>query len=265
MTDVTITFGVFLAGLVSFLSPCVLPLVPPYLAYLGGTTMERMSGGGTAALDAAVSRRVVVASLFFVLGFSTVFVALGAGASAFGQLLLGHKDKLAMVAGVVIILFGMHFLGVFRIGLLYREARFAVGRPAGLAGAYLMGLAFAFGWTPCVGPVLATVLAVAAQEQSLKTGIWLLSFYSLGLGVPFVLAAVAIKPFMGFMQRFRRHLGTVEKVMGGLLVLTGLLFLTGSINTFGLWLLETFPVLAQIEEWVAPKTLGSDILKQGGR
>jgi cytochrome c-type biogenesis protein len=248
----------------------VLPLVPPYLAYLGGTTIERMAGSGVGsaagALDSAVSRRVVIASLCFVLGFSTVFVALGAGASAFGQLLLGHKDKLAMVAGGVIILFGLHFLGILRVPLLYTEKRLHLDmQGASFAGAYLLGLAFAFGWTPCVGPVLATVLAVAAQENSLSTGVWLLSAYSLGLGVPFVLAAVAIRPFMGFLQRFRRHLGMVERVMGGLLVLTGVMFLTGSINTFGLWLLETFPLLSQFEEWVAPKSLGGEILKQGGR
>jgi cytochrome c-type biogenesis protein len=260
--ELYISLGVFMAGLVSFLSPCVLPLVPPYLAYLGGTSMERMAEG--AALDRSVARRVVVASLFFVLGFTTVFVALGAGASAFGQLLLGYRDVLAMGAGVVIIIFGLHFLGLLKIPLLYTEARYHTEmRSVSYAGSYLIGLAFAFGWTPCVGPVLATVLAVAAQENSLRTGVWLLLCYSLGLGVPFVLAAVAIKPFLGFMQKFRRHLGRVEKVMGALLVVTGVMFLTGSINTFGQWLLENVPVLAQIEEWVSPKGLGSDILKKG--
>lgn len=262
MTDLYITFGVFLAGLVSFLSPCVLPLVPPYLAYLGGTTIERLNDAD--ALERTVSRRVIFASLFFVAGFTTVFVTLGAGASAFGQLLLGFRDKLAMIAGGVIILFGLHFLGVLRIPLLYTEKRYhADVESVSYAGAYLLGLAFAFGWTPCVGPILATVLAVAAQENSLKTGVWLLLWYSLGLGVPFVLAAVAIKPFLGFMRRFRRHLGRVEKIMGAMLVITGILFLTGSINTFGQWLLETFPALSQFEEWVSPKNLGSEILKRG--
>lgn len=262
MTDLYITFGVFLAGLVSFLSPCVLPLVPPYLAYLGGTTIERLNDSD--GLERTVSRRVIVASLFFVGGFTTVFVTLGAGASAFGQLLLGYRDTLSTVAGGIIILFGLHFLGLLRIPMLYTEKRYhADVESVSYAGAYLLGLAFAFGWTPCVGPILATVLAVAAQENSLKTGVWLLLWYSLGLGVPFVLAAVAIKPFLGFMQRFRRHLGRVEKIMGVMLVITGILFLTGSINAFGQWLLETFPVLAQFEEWVAPKNLGSEILKRG--
>jgi cytochrome c-type biogenesis protein len=130
-------------------------------------------------------------------------------------------------------------------------------------GAYVIGLAFAFGWTPCIGPVLATVLALAANEASLATGVKLLFVYSLGLGIPFILAAVAIEPFIGFMQRFRPHLDKVEKVMGAVLVLTGLLFLTGSINWFGSWLLDTFPGLSQIEAWVTPKDLGSEIMKQG--
>ena len=158
-----------------------------------------------------------------------------------------------MVAGVVIILFGLHFLGLLRIPLLYREARLrADDQRASLAGAYVMGLAFAFGWTPCIGPVLATVLTLAASEASLGAGVRLLLVYSLGLGIPFVLAAVAIGPFLGFMQRFRRHLGRVEKAMGVLLVVTGVLILTGSLNVFGVWLLETVPALGRIEEMVTP-------------
>jgi cytochrome c-type biogenesis protein len=259
-SELYISAGVFLAGLVSFLSPCVLPLVPPYLAYLSGTSLERM--GSDQPLGTNAAQRVIWAALLFVLGFTTVFVALGAGASVLGQVLLTYKDVLAQIAGVVIILFGLHFLGLLRIPFLYVEKRYhADMQGASLAGAYLMGLAFAFGWTPCVGPILATVLAVAAQEQSLYRGIWLLLLYSAGLGVPFLLAAVAIRQFLGFMQRFRRHLGRMEKVMGGLLVLTGILFLTGSINGLGNWLLENVPILAQFEEWVAPKGLQGEILK----
>lgn len=259
--DLHIYFGVALAGLVSFLSPCVLPLVPPYLGYLGGTTVEQLSADDGKGIDARVWRRVVFASICFVLGFTTVFVALGAGASVFGQLIQNYRNELSTVAGIVIILFGLHFLGILRIPLLYTEKRYHVTSPGTTyLGAYLIGLAFAFGWTPCIGPILATVLTLAANEASLQAGVAMLAVYSLGLGIPFVMAAVALGPFMGFMKRFRRHLSTVEKVMGVVLVITGLLFLTGSINWFGQWLLDTFPVLSQIEDLVTPANLQNDIL-----
>jgi cytochrome c-type biogenesis protein len=262
LADAHIYLGVALAGLVSFLSPCVLPLVPPYLGYLGGTSMDQLADAK--GVDDKVWRRVVLAAVFFVLGFTTVFVGLGAGASAFGQLIQTYKHQLSMVAGVVIILFGLHFLGILKIPLLYAEKRIhADMKGASLAGAYVIGLAFAFGWTPCIGPVLATVLALAANEASLTAGVSLLFIYSLGLGIPFILAAVAIRPFLGFMQRFRRHLGTVEKVMGVVLVLTGILFLTGSLNFLGQWLIDTFPVLARIEELVADEKLQTDIMRRG--
>jgi cytochrome c-type biogenesis protein len=229
LTQVYIHLGVAVAGLVSFLSPCVLPLVPPYLSYLGGTTIEQIHSHGE--IDRQVSRRVVIASIFFVLGFTTVFVGFGAGASAFGQWIQSYKRELAIAAGLIIILFGLHFLGVVRVPVLYREARMHAGaRGAGFAGAYVMGLAFAFGWTPCIGPVLATVLTLAANEASLGAGVRLLFVYSLGLGVPFVLAAVAIGPFLGFMKRFRRYLGRVEMVMGLLLALAGTLILSGPVR-----------------------------------
>lgn len=261
LADLQIYFGVALAGLVSFLSPCVLPLVPPYLGYLGGTTISQSTVED--GIDARVWRRVVIGSLFFVMGFTTVFVALGAGASVFGQAVQAYKGELSIVAGLVIIVFGLHFLGLVRIPLLYSEARYHTEvQGASYLGAYVIGLAFAFGWTPCVGPILATVLAVAANEGSLAAGVKLLLAYSLGLGVPFVMAAVAIRPFLSFMQRFRRHLGLVEKAMGALLVLTGIMILTGSMNWLGQWLLDSFPVLMQIEEWFAPKNLQTDIMKK---
>src|SRR5262249_637718 len=173
LTQLYIHFFVALAGLVSFLSPCVLPLVPPYLTYLGGTTMEQLVG--REQIDTHLWRRVVLAAVFFVLGFTTVFVGLGAGASVLGQWIQTYKPELAKVARLVILLFGLHFLGVLRVPLLYREARLhSDNRGASLAGAYVMGLAFAFGWTPCIGPVLATVLTLAASEASLGAGVRLL-------------------------------------------------------------------------------------------
>jgi cytochrome c-type biogenesis protein len=260
--DLGLYFGVAFAGFVSFVSPCVLPLVPPYLSYIGGTTADRMVAEG--GIDRARWWRIVLAAVVFVLGFTTVFVALGAGASMAGQFLQTHKGQLGMVAGVVIIVFGLHFLGILKIPLLYREARYqGEVQGASLLGAYLLGLAFAFGWTPCIGPVLAAVLTLAAHEATLGTGVRLLLVYSLGLGIPFVLAAMAMRQFIGLLGRFRRHLGTVEKVMGVLLVVTGILFLTGSINWLGQWLLDNVPLLARIEEMATPEGLQRDIMKKG--
>ena len=245
LADLSIYLGVALAGAVSFLSPCVLPLVPPYLGYLGGMTIEQMTD--SKGVDATAWRRVVIASLCFVAGFTTVFVGLGAGASAFGQLIQTYKATLAIAAGGLIVLFGLHFLGALRIPLLYREARYQANvEGASLLGAYLMGLAFAFGWTPCIGPILATVLAVAANEGTLGAGVRLLTAYSLGLGIPFVLAAVAIRPFMTFMHRFRRHLGRVEKGMGVLLVLTGLLFAGEALGVVRDWIVAAVPFVANV-------------------
>jgi cytochrome c-type biogenesis protein len=238
-------FGALLAGLLSFLSPCVLPLVPPYLCFLGGTTFDQLMGEDET--PAHVYKTVILSSVAFVLGFTTVFVILGATATAAGQLVIDNLPLLSKIAGVVIIIAGLHFLGVFHIPILHREARYhADARPAGLIGAYVIGLAFAFGWTPCIGPVLAAILAMAAGEDSVRQGVGLLFVYSLGLGVPFIAAAIAIKPFMSTMQRFRKHLATVEKLLGGFLVLTGILFLTNSMTLISSWMLELFPGLASI-------------------
>jgi cytochrome c-type biogenesis protein len=240
--DVTI-FAALFAGLLSFLSPCVLPLVPPYLVYLAGTSLERFAD---AEPEPQVRWETVGAAALFVAGFSTVFVALGASASMFGSLIRAYADKLALVAGVVIIVMGLHFLGVTRLALLYREKRVTVPKPVGLWGAYVMGLAFAFGWTPCIGPILAVILAIAASEATVTKGAGLLAVYSLGLGIPFLAAAFAVEPFAKFLARFRGYLPVVEKTMGGLLVLTGIAFLTGFVSEASYWLLEVFPVLGRI-------------------
>ena len=241
--DVTIP-GAFFAGLLSFVSPCVLPLVPPYLCYMAGVSMDQLTGTNDKQKAAS---RVFFSALAFVLGFSTVFVLLGAGASVIGQTLKQYSTILSYIAGGVIIIMGLHFLGLFRIGLLYREARINVQRkPAGLIGAYLIGLAFAFGWTPCIGPVLGTILLIAGIEESVQQGMILLTAYSLGLGVPFLLAAAFAGQAMGLMQRFKKHMETIEKVMGALLVITGILFLTGQVQTAAFWLQEMLPGLNNV-------------------
>ena len=242
MLDISLG-GALLAGLISFVSPCVLPLVPPYLAYLAGVSLDQLSG----AEPSSARGRITASALAFVLGFSTVFVSLGATASIIGQTVARHLDTLSVIAGIVIIVMGLHFLGIFRIGFLYREARVQVQRkPAGLLGAYVMGLAFAFGWTPCVGPVLAAILFVAGTEDTIARGASLLAVYSLGLGIPFLLAAAFAPSFLNWARRFRRQLPRVEKLMGASLVLTGILFVTGQMTTMSFWLLETFPVLGTI-------------------
>lgn len=241
--DVTL-IGAFFAGLLSFVSPCVLPLVPPYLGFLAGVSLDELTGEGEEKAD---PYRVFFASLAFVLGFSTVFVALGASASLIGQVVTQHIQVLGYIAGAAIIVMGLHFLGVFRIGLLYREARVHVERkPAGLIGAYVIGLAFAFGWTPCVGPILAAILFVAGSEESVSQGAILLGAYALGIGVPFLVAGLFAGPFMRFMSRFRRHMVTVERAMGVFLIVTGVAFMTGQMARLSFWLLETFPALAVI-------------------
>jgi len=262
MLEAHIYFGVGLAGLISFLSPCVLPLVPPYLGYLGGTTISQVSADE--GIDDRVWRRIVLGSICFVLGFTTVFVGLGASASLIGQVLKSYQNVLSQIAGVVIILFGLHFLGVFRIGLFYRQVRFEANVDgASLLGAYLIGLAFAFGWTPCIGPVLSAVMAVAMQEDSVARGVQLLFVYSMGLGIPFVLAAVAIRPFLSFLHRIKRHLAMIERIMGLMLIVTGVMFLTGTMTWMGQWLLEAFPALAEMEGMFMTEGFQKDIMGRG--
>ena len=242
--DVTIG-AAFLAGILSFLSPCVLPLVPPYLCYITGYSLDELSQ--TDGKEGIRTSEVAGAAVLFILGFSTVFVMLGATASAVGQLLREHMLILGKISGVVIILMGLHFVGLLKLNVLYRHARVAHEMPsAGLVGAYLIGLAFAFGWTPCIGPVLAAILAVAAGTDSVAHGAFLLAVYSAGLGVPFLAAALFLGTFFGFHGRFRKHVAWVEKVMGVLLIGTGVMFLTGSMQSLSYWLLEMFPGFATI-------------------
>jgi cytochrome c-type biogenesis protein len=237
--DVSIP-AALVAGLVSFLSPCVLPLVPPYLIYLTGATIEHVANDEPSK---ASKRAVMLSALMFVFGFSTVFVALGASASFIGSLIREWSAQLSIAAGVVIIFMGLHFLGLTRIGFLMREGRLTAPKPVGLWGAYVMGLAFAFGWTPCIGPILAAILSVAATEATVVKGAGLLAVYSAGLGIPFLLAAFMVEQFSSVFNRMKRHLDTVERAMGVLMVLTGIAFLTGTISNVSVWLLETFPAL----------------------
>ena len=224
------------AGILSFLSPCVLPVVPPYLAY--------MTGVGVAGLRKG-ERSAIVPALFFVLGLSTVFLLMGMAASAFGRMFLQYQDWLARGAGVVVIVMGLHFLRIIRIPILDSEARLDTGERGGSTlGAYVLGLAFAFGWTPCIGPQLGMILSLAATGAEVSRGAGLLAVYAIGLGIPFLLSAIFIDRAMGVMSRIKPYLTVIEKVMGALLVVVGVALLTGAFSMFAYWLLETFPWLA---------------------
>lgn len=230
-----------MAGVISFLSPCVLPIVPPYLAYMSGVSMNEMQD------DSAGRRRATITALFFVMGLSTVFLFLGFTASAFGAFFLQNQELFARISGAVVIVFGLHFLGVFRISLLDREARIDAGQSGGSAfGAYVLGLAFAFGWTPCIGPQLGAILSLAASEASVTRGTLLLGIYAAGLGIPFLLAAMFLTRAMGVMNRLKKHMKTIERAMGVLLIIVGVALVTGAFSTFSWWLLETFPALATL-------------------
>ncbi|SFD68564.1 cytochrome c-type biogenesis protein [Sulfitobacter brevis] len=227
-----------MAGIISFLSPCVLPIVPPYLAYMSGVSLGDMSS------VSAARRRAVIAALFFVLGLSTVFLILGFTASLFGSFFLQNQVLFSRISGAVVILFGLHFLGVFRIPFLNREMRVEAGDKGGSSfGAYILGLAFAFGWTPCIGPQLGAILSLAASEASVSRGTLLLGIYAAGLGIPFLLAAMFITRAMGVMNRLKRHMQLIERVMGILLIIVGVALLTGAFSAFSFWLLEVFPAL----------------------
>lgn len=243
----------FGAGVLSFISPCVLPLIPGYLSYVSGLSLDDMRGGEGASpvpgpgTQPGARRRVVIASLAFILGFSLVFVSLGASASLIGQFLMSRLTLLGRIAGAIIIIFGLHTMGVFRIEWLYQDARVqSQRRPAGFFGAILVGIAFAFGWTPCIGPQLGAILSLAAGEGSVARGTALLAVYAAGLGIPFLLVAAFLPRLGGLMAWMKRHMEQIERVMGLLLWTIGLLMLTGGFSSFSYWLLERFPGLAAL-------------------
>ena len=245
MFDVTL-MGAFVAGLLSFLSPCILPIVPFYLSYLAGVGMNQISTDPE--VSSSVRMRAFLASVMFALGVITVFVGLGATATIFGQMVRDYFDVLRWIAAAIIIAMGLHFLGVIRIGILYRQFRAEAGDTSnvGLIGAFVIGLAFAFGWTPCVGPVLAAILFMAGGQDSAGQGAMLLFTYGAGMTLPFIIAAFFIQPFMRWMARFRKHLPTVERIMGLLLITFGVLIATNSMNYIAQWMLETFPIFSTI-------------------
>ena len=245
MLDITFA-GALVAGLLSFLSPCILPIVPFYLSYLAGAGIEQISV--RSEMPAGVRRRATFSAIAFAAGIITVFMALGAAASVFGQLVREYFDILRWAAAALIIVMGLHFLGIVRIGVLYRQFRADIGETSNvsLIGAYVLGLAFAFGWTPCVGPVLAAILFTAAGTETASRGAALLFVYGVGMTAPFVLAAFLVRPFMQWMARFRKHLGTIEKAMGVLLILFGVLIATNSVNHIAQWMLDHMPWFAAI-------------------
>lgn len=227
------------AGIISFLSPCVLPIVPPYLAYISGVSLNDLTESGSQRA------RAVMPALFFVLGLSTVFLFLGFTASAIGTVFLQYQGYFNTIAGILVMAFGAHFVGVYRFKFLDREARLDAGDRGGSSfGAYILGLAFAFGWTPCIGPQLGAILSLAASEANVARGTSLLAVYAIGLGVPFILVAAFLPRLQGLMGWMKRHMEQIERVMGLLLWTIGLLMLTGGFSAFSFWLLETFPALA---------------------
>lgn len=238
MSENVTLLAAFIAGFLSFVSPCVLPLIPGYISFVSGATLEDMRAGGGAA-----RRQVLLSSLAFVLGFSLVFVALGASATAIGRFIFDKQPILSKVAGALIIVFGLHMMGVFRLAFLENEKRAQSQRkPAGPIGALLVGIAFAFGWTPCIGPILAGILVVAGSRETIGEGVLLLAVYSLGLGVPFLLTSLAIDRFFSVAAAIRRHYHAIELTSGGLLVAIGLLIFTGQLTIIVRYLEPYLPV-----------------------
>ena len=244
MLDITY-FGALFAGFAAFFTPCILPMVPFYLSYMAGISMAELRGDGAIAPGAA--RRLVISALMFALGVTTIFMAMGMGATALGQTVAQWKDWLAYVAAAVIFVFGLHFLGVIRIGFLMREARMeSKADPSTVFGAYLMGLAFGFGWTACVGPVLASILMIASGMGDIREGAALLAVFGIGMTAPFVLAAVFARPFLAWLARHRAKMVYVEKAMGVMLIVFAILIATDTVNLISNWMIETFPSFGRL-------------------
>jgi cytochrome c-type biogenesis protein len=242
-TNVTILTA-FLFGILSFISPCVLPIVPGYLSFISGISFEEMQSSGNLS---AVRKRVLLNALFFVLGFSVVFIALGASATAVGQFLKEQINLISKIAGAVIIIFGIHMTGIVKLPFLNFEKRFhAKGKKMGLAGSFLVGLAFAFGWTPCIGPILAAILAIASQQDSVGMGVLLLGAYSLGLGIPFLLTGWSITAFYSVFNKFKKHLPKVEIAGGILLIIVGVLIMTNTLTILSSYFAKWFPFLNEL-------------------
>jgi cytochrome c-type biogenesis protein len=240
MSDQITLVAAFAAGFLSFISPCVLPLIPGYVSFVSGVSLDDMRAGGAA--PGASRRRVLITSLFFVIGFSLVFIALGASASAVGKFLFSRLPLLEKIAGALLVVLGLHMMGVFRLGFLESEKRVhAQRKPAGPLGAVLVGIAFAFGWTPCIGPILSGMLALAASKETVAEGVQLLTVYSAGLGVPFLLTAVAINHFLAASARIRKHYRTIELVSGALIIVIGLLIFTGQLTIIVRYLTPYLP------------------------
>jgi cytochrome c-type biogenesis protein len=228
----------FSAGLFSFLSPCVLPLFPSYLSFITGMSVADLS----AELSPAVRRRVLVHALVFVLGFSLVFVGLGASFSAVGQFLLDYRDWIRLVGGALIVIFGLYIAGVFRLGIFGRTAQWQISeKPAGYLGTLLVGVTFAIGWTPCVGPILGAILSLAGTAETVSRGVGLLVAYSAGLGLPFLLSAIALGSFLKFFKRYRPFIPTVERAAGVLLVVVGVLVITNKYVLLNAWAISLTP------------------------
>lgn len=232
MDHVTV-FTAFAAGLISFLSPCVLPLVPGYISIVSGFSLDQLKAEQK---NTSLTHRVLLNSLMFIIGFSVTFITLGASATWIGQVLISRMQLFYRIAGLIIIIFGLHLLGIFRINALYQDKRFhSIQKPRGVLGALVLGLAFAFGWTPCIGPILAGILTIASTKQTVGQGVVLLAVYSMGLGIPFLMTSLGLNKFLAFYGRFKRHFHAVEMVSGGLVIIVGVLILTNNLSRLAGW------------------------------